>query len=68
MNLGGGGIKYGPRVWSVFKSPGKIGLKKPTAASIGVVLVLFLCYIFCKNSAVILIRKTTVCYFDEIFR
>ena len=23
----GGGVKYAPRVWSVFKSPGKIGLK-----------------------------------------
>ena len=23
---GGGGVKYAPRVWSVFKSPGKIGL------------------------------------------
>ena len=25
---GGGGVKYAPRVWSVFKSPGKIGLRR----------------------------------------
>ena len=24
----GGGVKYAPRVWSVFKSPGKIGLRE----------------------------------------
>ena len=30
----GGGLKYAPpRVWSVFKSPGKIGLKGPVLVS-----------------------------------